>query len=209
MKYQTEICCCVIAVVIVIIIVCMCRSSPPADKEQYSNIGGIDNVGAMLDDNYDLVPASETDIPAAHFADLVDSGDHAQQAKSTLGNIRPLERLNRVQGRDLMPRTSAGVTPYNIDVADPVSHSYMVNPPRVQLKDPNREMSLATAIRGDIPIRYHPNVSLVGRSRYGRDSLNLQGLFTPHFQALYNKYTGQGYRNMPVHVSNEEVVMDN
>jgi len=133
----------------------------------------------------------------------VDSGDQ----KTAIPPV-PAQRLamNGSEGKPLMPRISKGVTPYNIDVADPISHSYMVNPPRVQLKDPLK--MLADPYRGDIPIKYYPNVPLVNQSRYGRDSLRLDGFFSDAFRDLYNRYTGKGYKNMPMSVVNEETIMD-
>lgn len=179
-------------------------------KEAYSNLGDIDNTGSFLSDSYDLVVAPDEDVPARNYADLIESGTVAdvQQPTSTLSNIRPMERLHRIQGSTLMPRTSKNVTPYNIDLADPLVHSYAVNPPRVALKDPQKDGHFATMIRGDIPIAYYANVSLVGRSRYGRDSLRLDGYFSDTYKSLYNKFTGRGYKNMPIKVANQETVMD-
>ena len=167
-----------------------------------SGIGSVDQLGA-IDDSYAVVEGNENRVPSAHFADRVDSGD--QKTAIPLG---PAQRLamNGSEGRPLMPRMSKGVTPYNIDVADPISHSYMVNPPRVQLKDPIK--MLADPYRGDIPIKYYPNVPLVNQSRYGRDSLRLDGFFSDAFRDLYNRYTGKGYKNMPMSVVNEETIMD-
>lgn len=185
-------------------------SSPSSRKEGYSNIGDIDNVGAITD-NYDLVDAVEMNAPGEHFADLMDGGHSSpiklQTPLESRYTSRPLQRLDRIQGKDLLPRTSNSVTPYNIDVADPVTHSYMVNPPRVQLKNPRWENSLFMSIVGDVPIRYSPNICLVGTSRFGRDSWQGQGVFSPYYKALYNKYTGKGYKNMPLHIANEETVM--
>lgn len=190
----------------VALLVWWCMRKKKDNKEGYANIGDISNVGS-LNDGYDLVAAPEDDVPGEHFADLVDCGDHpGLDPKSELKYIRPMERLHRVQGSQLMPRISKDVTPYNVDIADPVTHSYMVNPPRVQLKDPIK--MLADPYRGDIPIKYYPNISLVAKSQYGRDSLRLDGFFSSQYRCLYNKYTGKGYKNMPLKVVNEEILMD-
>jgi hypothetical protein len=169
-------------------------------KESYANIGQIDNIGSV-EDGYELVQSPEDHVPEAQFADLVDSGN--EQAA-----ILPqkAQRIVDVQGAPLLPRISKGVTPYNVDVADPVTHSFMVNPPNVQLKDPLK--MLADPYRGDIPIKYYPNVPLVNQSRYGRDSLRLDGFFSDAFRDLYNKYSGKGYKNLPMSVVNEETIMD-
>ncbi len=178
------------------------RENMDANIGDGSNGGSFENMGA-IDDSYALVDSPENRVPSAHFADLVDSGD-----QKTAIPLVPAQRLamNGSEGTPLMPRISKGVTPYNIDVADPISHSYMVNPPRVQLKDPIK--MLADPYRGDIPIKYYPNVPLVNQSRYGRDSLRLDGFFSDAFRDLYNRYTGKGYKNMPMSVVNEETIMD-
>lgn len=195
-------------------------------KESFVAAGGLDHIGALLDDQYDLIHAPDSEVPASHFADLVsESADHLQyteQPPTTGTGLRPVERLHRIQGKALMPRTSNMVTPYNIDVANPTSHAYMVNTPRVTsaLKSRTKDYSLSGAIRGDIPFKYYPNIALISKTIQGRDDLRLDGLFTPHFVALYNKYTGKAYKSMPIHVagagqaggyggSSGEVVMDN
>jgi hypothetical protein len=177
-------------------------------KEGYTNVGGSNLLS--LDDNYEFVRAAEADpVPASHFADLVGEGDSydiVKQSDKATDHLRPMERLQRVQGRDLMPRISAQATPYNVDIAQPESRFYAVNAPRVQLKDPVWIQS--DLIRGDIPITYYSDVALIGRSQYGRDSINLSGYFSDGYKALYNKYSGKGYRNMPIKVSNEELIAD-
>jgi hypothetical protein len=170
-------------------------------REAYSNIGDIDNVGS-LDSGYELVQSPEDVVPAAHFADLVDGGsqnDFVKQPQGTGDNIKPMERLDRVHNRNLLPRTSASVTPYNIDVAQPSAWAFSLNAPRVQLK--NRLANQADFYRGDIPITYNPNVALIGKSSYGRDSQRLDGTFSGHFAELYSKLVGRAYKNMPLKVS--------
>lgn len=175
-------------------------------KEGYANIGDLDNIGSV-NNQYEIINAPEEIVDGQHFADLVDvSAGMTFNGNTKSSAPRPMERLDRLQGSELLPRTSKGVTPFNIDVADPLSFSFQVNPPRVELKDPIRMQS--DYFRGDIPITFNPNVSLVGKSRYGRDSLNLQGFFSPSTVALYDKYTGKGFKNMPLHVVNEEIVGD-
>lgn len=190
---------CVVGVVMLIAFFIFMGTQHSA-SEAYANIGQIDNIGSV-EDGYELVQSPEDHVPEAQFADLVDSGN--EQAA-----ILPqkAQRLVDVQGAPLLPRISKGVTPYNVDVADPVTHSFMVNPPNVQLKDPLK--MLADPYRGDIPIKYYPNVPLVNQSRYGRDSLRLDGFFSDAFRNLYNKYTGKGYKNLPMSIVNEETLMD-
>lgn len=172
--------------------------------EGYANIGDLSNVGS-LDDSYEILPQEE---PAGvSFADLVEGGDHREIVEEeNLSKIRPSERLRQIQGKQLLPRLSSEVTPYNIDVADPTSYMYMANTPSVVLKD--RQRLMADPFRGDIPITYHPDVPLVSRSRYGRDSLRLDGFFSDGMKALYNRHTGNEHLNRPLYVVNEETVMD-
>ena len=164
--------------------------------------GANNNTGILLDDSYDLIPGADDGIPAHHFADMVNQGDlldeFIQQPKNLGENMRPQERLGKIQGSALMPRTSTYVTPYNVDVANPSSAKYMVNTPRVTtaLKSKYKDYSQSTMIRGDIPITYHANIALIAKTIQGRDDLNLSGLFSPHFKALYQKYTGSAYKNL-------------
>lgn len=164
--------------------------------------GANNNTGMFLDDSYDLIRGVDHEIPAHHFADMVNQGDlmkeYVDQPKNVGENMRPMERLHRIQGKSLMPRVSNHVTPFNVDVANPTSHKYMVNTPRVSsaLKSKYKDYSMSTMIRGDIPITYDPNVCLIAKTTQGRDDLNLAGLFSPYFASLYNKYTGKEYKNL-------------
>ena len=194
----------VILVVALIVYFCVWNKKP-INTESFVAAGGLDNVGALLDDQYDLVQSPDSEVPAANFADLVAEGDqqYVRQPSDAGTGLRPIERLHRIQGKALMPRTSINVTPYNIDVANPTSHKYMVNTPRVTsaLKSRFKDYSLSSFVRGDVPITYNPNIALISKTIQGRDDLRLDGLFTPHFVALYNKYSGKAYKSMPIHVA--------
>jgi len=201
----TQICLFVAAVILVCVILYFCMAKKSGKKEGFTALaaGANNNTGMLLDDAYDLIPGPDYEVPAVHFADMVaQGGDHMKQyvsqPKSTGESLRPMERLQRVQGKALMPRTSTYVTPFNVDVANPTSHKYMVNTPRVStaLKSKYKDYSMSSFIRGDIPITYYPNVPLVAKTIQGRDDLRLDGLFTPYFAALYNKYTGKAYKNL-------------
>lgn len=177
--------------------------------ENYSNLADVDNIGSIDGPQYDLIPAAELDAPAAMFADLVNQGDQVdiiRQPKDVLDHIRPMDRLHRLTASQLLPRTAANVTPYNVEVADPNTYLFSVNGPKVTLK--NRLAEQADFYRGDIPIKYHPNIALIGKSSYGRDSQKLDGFFSSQGEALWNKYTGKAYLNMPLRVVNQETVMD-
>jgi len=199
-----QLCLIVGGIILVAVVIYFCMSKKSGAKESFTSLaaGANDNTGILLDDAYDLIPGADYEVPAAHFADLVAQGDHmkkyVEQPKSAGQNLRPMERLHRVQGKALMPRTSTYVTPFNIDVANPTSHKYMVNTPRVStaLKSRYKDYSMASFIRGDIPITYYPNVPLIAKTIQGRDDLRLDGLFTPYFTALYNKYSGSEYKSL-------------
>lgn len=180
-------------------------SGPVVENFTALAAGAIDNVGSLLDDSYELLPGADNDVPATHYADLVDQGDlpREMQPKNEVENFKPMERLERIQGRGLMPRVSTSVTPYAVDVADPAIHMFMVNAPKAQsaLKSRYKDYSLSSFIRGDIPIQYFPDVPLISKTEQGVDDLRLDGLFTPHFNALYQQYTGKAFKNLPVHIA--------
>ena len=174
-----------------------------AKVESFATAGAIDNLGSL---DYDPVEAADDACPASHFADLVDSGDHAefiQQADTTGDDVRPMARFDRLHDQALMPVTTKNVTPYNVDVANPSTYSYMVNAPRVQsaVKSRFKDYSLASMTRGDVPIRYHANIPLIGKTIQDRDDLRLDGLFSSGFHAVYNKLTGKSFRSTPVQVA--------
>lgn len=144
---------------------------------------------------------------SAHFADMVDSSDRAvwaQQNRSV--EPSPFERLEQLQGRSMASLTAAQLPQYNVDVANPATYAFSVQAPRAQLK--NRQAMQADAIRGDIPIRFNPDVPLISKSSLGRDSQRLDGFFSDHFAHLYNDLTGSAYKNMPLQVVTQGTVMD-
>lgn len=199
--------CAIVGIIIIIALLvyfCVYRNS-----ESYSNIGDITNVGA-LEDEYQVVGGTyEQQVPSVNFADLIDCGvakEIAGQPSQIGSDIDPMQRLERLQGKSIMPRVSKGVTPYNVDVADPATYLFQVSP-RVVIK--SRQYEQSDPIRGDIPINYCPNVCLISGSQYGRESQNFSGMFSDTYKGLYNKLTGNGYLNMPLKVAGEETILDN
>ncbi len=177
-------------------------------KEGYMAAGAMDHLDS-LDSRYELIESPEQVVPSEHFADLVDSGDQAKivgQQKEQFETLKPLERLDRLQDKNLLPSTAAHLPQYNIDVANPATYSFAVNAPRVQLK--NRLNMQADPFRGDVFIRYHPDIPLIAKSSNGRDSWRGDGFFSDAFAHLYNKYTGRAYKNIPLAVSTESTVLD-
>jgi hypothetical protein len=175
-------------------------------KETYMSAGAMDHLDS-LDPRYELIQAPDAAVPAEHFADLVDSGDQCREVQQPKDEVeRPIERLEKLQGRSLLPLTACHLPQYNIDVANPATYSFAVNAPRVVLK--NRLNMQADPIRGDIPIRYHPDVPLIAKSSNGRDSWRGDGYFSDHFATLYNKLTGRSYKNTPLKVSTGGTILD-
>ena len=187
------------------------KKSSSSSTETYTHAGDFD---LSLVDQYQAVNSPESHVPTPYFADLVDGGDanmantdDSIKQANKLKDIRPLNRLSRDADSLMMPRTSKNVTPYNIDVADPKTHMFQVNMPRVQMKDP--QWLLSDPYRGDIPIKFTPNVPLINKSRYGtRSSWRGDGFFSDTYKELYAKYVGSSYLNKPIMVANEGTVMD-
>lgn len=149
--------------------------------------------GANTVESFAYVP---TDTPAEQplSASQYQSWNAAQTAK----------RLDVID-KNLMPKTSENVTPYNIDVADPIAYSFLVNAPRVVKKD--RLALQADPFRGDIPINIYPDVPLIQKSQYDRSSLRLDGAFSEPINKNYAKLTGKAYFNMPQMMSQGGVNM--
>lgn len=181
--------------------------SAKKQKDGYMSAGAIDHLDS-LDGRYELIQSPEEAVPTEHFADLVDSGDQARlvQQPQLNENIRPLERLERLQGSEQLPLTAAHLPAFNIDVANPSAYAFSTQAPRVVLK--NRLAMQADFIRGDIPIKYNPDVALIGKSSNGRESLKMDGTFSDSSKALYNKLTGRMFKSLPVQVVSQGTVMD-
>lgn len=174
-------------------------------KESYMTAGAMDHLDS-LDARYELIQSPDAAVPAEHFADLVDCGDQCRTVQQTDTVERPLERLEKLQGKSLLPLTACHLPQYNIDVANPATYSFAVNAPRVVLK--NRLNMQADPFRGDIPIRYHPDIPLIAKSSHGRDSWRGDGFFSDHYSTLYNKLTGRSYKNMPLKVATQGTILD-
>ena len=112
-----------------------------------------------------------------------------------------IDRLDSAQAVEF-PSVSSSVTPYNVDVADPTAYSFMTQAPRVIRKDPIAMQ--ADPFRGDIPMTMYPDVPMIERSQYGRDSLRLDGAFSEALSRKYDQLTGKNsvYFNMPTQMSN-------
>lgn len=168
----------VLVVVGVLVYLCSCSSR----KESFSNIGGIDNIGSLDQSSYKLTAEDSYSTP--RFADIVDAGDHERIVRET----------------ELLPSLRRDTTTYNIDLADPAVHHYMPGGPRVVTAKTSKfkDYSLASHIRGDVPVKYHPDVPLISKTIQTIDKdLRTEALYAPHFVTLYDKY-GHGFKNMPI-----------
>lgn len=195
--------------------------------ENFLHVGGQDHLGALLDNQYNLVQSPDAEIAATDFANLVSEAGPDLAIRDSLQpvhngeNMRPMERLSRISNKSLMPRTSRNVTPFAVDLGNPKSFKFSVNQSRVQLKPKLFQSGLYTAVRGDIPIKYNRNVPMVSTSQYGRDNQRFDGLASAGSQALYNKYTSSQFKSLPVLTAgggqagggyggaSSEIIMDN
>lgn len=125
-------------------------------------------------------------------------------ASMSANELQTIKRLDRID-KNLLPVVSKNVTPYNIDVADPVTYTYQVHAPRVIRKD--RLAMEADPVRGDIPISIYPDVPIIQRSQFNRDSLRLDGTFSEALAKTYDRLTGKTYFNMPIHLSHGGMLM--
>lgn len=205
-------CLLVIGLILLALVVweCMKKEQPPHphSKEGFVHVGSMD--AASLDSSYNSNIAPEDAAPSPHFADVVGEGDQVQMVRSQEaenGAQKAIERLEQIHTRDLLPRSAAAATPYQVDIANTATWAYAVNTPRVNL-GLDKLARQADPYRGDVPITYHPDVALIGKSHHGRDSLRLDGFFSSHFENLYNKYNNRAYKNLPYKVAAQETVMD-
>ena len=196
--------------------------------ENFLHVGGQDHLGALLDNQYNLVQSPDAEVAASDFANLVSENaegpdlairDSLQPTYNAAG-MKPMERLSRITTKSLMPRTSRNVTPFAVDLGNPKSFKFSVNQSRVQNKPKLWEAGLYQAVRGSIPIKYNRNVPLISISQYGRDNQRFDGLCSAGSQALYNKYTASEYKSLPILTAgggqasgfggaSSEIIMDN
>lgn len=198
------------------------RVHPP---ESINNFVGYDNMQQYgtyynpffpfvsgLNEHYNSIkePLSTRTPPREHYEDLPSTAPAIQtfqpvaDVQRTSNEIKTLERLDRID-KDLLPKISKNVTPYNIDVADPVTYTYQVHAPRVIRKD--RLALEADPVRGDIPINIYPDVPIIQRSQFNRDSLRLDGTFSEALAKTYDRLTGKTYFNQPIHLSHGSMLM--
>lgn len=133
---------------------------------------------------YDAPPVENPTVnySAAHFADLVHSGNTASEyvkQPSNPGEVEsPMERLTKLHD-SMKPRISSGVTPFNVDLANPKTYHYMTGGhPTIHTKSRQKDYSLYNILVGDIPIKYHPGFPFIEKSQWGIEDSRPEGLFT-------------------------------
>lgn len=170
----------------------------------YSNLsGGIQpysNVNHQKDYN-PYYPTAEYYSDSEYYDAIPDS--KVIDDKNSKNRIDTVARLDRKD--TALPVTSKNLTPYDVDVADPKQYSFMVNAPRVIRKD--RLALQADPFRGDIPIAIYPDIPIIQKSQYDRDSLRLDGAFSEALSQTYNKLTGKAYVNQPMNTSKGDTIM--
>lgn len=175
------------------------KSQGYANVNDMTGAGTFDNLAPPLNPN-------ETDN-ALDFADLVDDSNHAKyQTIANLSQSTAMKDLEREFEAARLPKTAQNVTPYNIDVADPKSFSYMANMPRVTIKPKTWEG--ADPYRGDIPIRFNPNIALVTKSQYDKDSQRTDTMFSDATFEAAERLQQSAYKSMPMQVSLGGVIGD-
>jgi hypothetical protein len=192
------------------------------NHKEYFTAAAIDNIGSLGDynasssssgqKNYDKMyeygsqynpfyPVGQNvgAQPAGRKPVMVESFSADLPSDKTWQESKTVQRLDRMDS-GLLPKVSSSVTPYNVDVADPVAYTFQVHAPRVIRKD--YLAMQADPIRGDIPITYYPDIPIIQQSQYNRDSLRLDGAFSDAFKAQYDRLSGSNaYFNAPTYNS--------
>ncbi len=157
----------------------------PFDLDHRKYVHDKDNVKK----NYNIVQSELSDItpPALSYTDdaLLSNKQHQFSDRvRTLVQSNTEDVLDQM-GDTQLPSYSQYLPNEMPEVLDPSIVHYQNNLPVVELK--NRQALAADPFRGDIPIKFHPGVSVVGKSRYDRDALRLDGYFSPGGDAKIHK----------------------
>lgn len=155
------------------------------------------------------------DSPAAYetayaYRPTADDFENLSAASAPAGE--PLSAQAPLESSGMaLPMSSAQTVPFDPDVANTNIHAFQVNAPRVNM-GLSKLAKLADPIRGDIPVTVHPDIPLIGKSIYGRDSLRLDGTFSDYGRQLYHNLqagASQAYKNINSQLtSTGELIMD-
>jgi hypothetical protein len=210
-----------VLVVTAIFIFFMCNCS----KEGYSSFvtgGAMDNLGANAQGcvMYDMVNGGDGPSLAdsSQFATMVREGYEPSPVSqaSLMGGAASgsaSARYDDLLQSSGMPKIDAGVTQFNVDVANPQLYQYTVVPSILLsggLRSEYANYDLATQIRGDIPIKMF-DIPLIGATTASTGERQ-RGYFD---QAPTTVQADASYRNIPAGSSGAAqfglggVIMDN
>lgn len=175
-----------------------------AKKEGFAAVGRMQSPDSFdaLNSTGPATADSDEWIAAGDFADMLPDDSPAVQTRQ---GPSASQRLKALQDSNVIPSSAAALPQFNANLADPSVYAFHAQY-RKALKNP-RAME-ADPFRGDIPIVFHPEVCMVGRSQYtSRDSQYL-GFFSQGYNDQYAKITGAGVgANRPMRVMAGETVM--
>ena len=117
---------------------------------------------------------------------VFDQGGAMAQSSSLVNPVTWNEQqtFKRLQAADsVLPLNSSQLSNVDPDALYPSTLTYQQSLPTLTLK--NLQSLDADPVRGDIPVTIYPDVNVVGKSRFDRDSLRLDGAFS---NALNSKY---------------------
>lgn len=142
-----------------------------------------------LEKNYNIVQSDLSDLRPSELSytddDSLSNRQHQFSDRvRTLVQSNTEDAVNRM-GDSRLPSYSQYLPNEMPEVLDPSIVHYQNNLPVVELK--NRQALAADPFRGDIPITFHPGVSVVGKPRFDRDALRLDGYFSPGGDAKIHK----------------------
>ncbi len=109
-------------------------------------------------------------------------------APSTWNEEQTLQRIAALDS--VLPTTSAGLPIAEPGVIDPSLLLYQKSLPVLTLK--NLQQLDGDPVRGDIPITFYPEIPIIGKSRFDKDSLRLDGAFSAALDAKYKKLSQVG-----------------
>lgn len=194
--------CLVAGVTVVMFMILFMRNKSSGGKESYG--------ASFINMNPNALSNIGTYEPAT--PELIEGEWHDPATSPRIEGFAPedaFKRMETLQGAELLPKTTSGITQWAVDAADPATFSFAVQAPRVQLR-PKLGTPAYAMVRGDIGITYYPEIPMVGRSQYDRDNW-ISGFFSPQNQQLWNRASGAEYKNMPMFVSGStgSIIMDN
>uniref|UniRef100_A0A6C0JC01 Uncharacterized protein n=1 Tax=viral metagenome TaxID=1070528 RepID=A0A6C0JC01_9ZZZZ len=100
-------------------------------------------------------------------------------------SLNELDTLNNISKLPSLPRSGEELELIKPEALDPSIVHYQKSLPVVELK--NEQALLGDPFRGDIPITIYPDLPIIGKPRFDRDSLRLDGMFSDALKEKYAK----------------------